>query len=141
MPNAALAEWLIACFTDRGRAASAVGDLLELAPERGSFWFWSCIAGIILSFTGRRFFAFAIAYLSLVFVNALSFRLLAPVYYILTAHNNLANNWIPFLAISVASPGALVADAAAYVAICRGLRDELTRLLFGEFGLYSGRQN
>jgi hypothetical protein len=128
MPNAVLAEWLIARVTDHGRAASAVGDLLELAPERGSFWFWSCIAGIILSLIWRRLLAFAIAYLSLALVNALSFPVLAPLRETLTAHN-FGDNWSSFLALSVAASSAFVADAAAYVAICYGLRDELTRLL------------
>lgn len=125
MPNAALAEWLIARFTDGRRAASAVGDLLELAPERGSFWFWWCIARIILSFTWRRLLAFAVAYLSLAFfVHALSFRFPLPLQETLEAHN------LHYLALSVAPFSAFVAFAAVYVAICYGLRDELTRLLF-----------
>jgi len=129
MPNAALAEWLIARFTDGSRAASAVGDLLELEPERGSFWFWWCIARIILSFTWRRLLAFAVAYLCLAFVNALSFRVLAPLRETLTAHN------LGYLALSVATFSAFVADAATYVAICYGLRDELTHLLFMLFAV------
>ena len=130
MPNAALAEWLIARFTDASRAASAVGDLLELAPERGSFWFWWCIARIILSFTWRRLLAFAVAYLCLAFVNALSFRVL-PLRETLEAHN------LHYLALSVAPFSAFVAAAAAYVAICYGLRDELTRVLFLLFAVFS----
>jgi len=124
MPNAALAEWLISRFTDGSRAASAVGDLLELAPERGTFWFWWCIARIILSFTWRRLLAFAVAFLCLSFVNALSFRVLAPLHETLTTHN------LAYLALSVATLSAFVANAAAYVAICYGIRDELTHLLF-----------
>ena len=131
MPNAALAEWLIARFTDASRAASAVGDLLELAPERGSFWFWWCIARIIFSFTWRRLLAFAVAYLCLAFVNALSFRVLVPLRETLTAHN------LGYLALSVATFGAFVAEAATYVAICYGLRDELTHLLFMLFAASS----
>src|SRR6516164_5665117 len=106
MPNAALAEWLIARFTDGSRAASAVGDLLELAPERGSFWFWWCIARIIFSFTWRRLLAFAVACLSLAFVFALSFRVLRPLRETLEAHN------LHYLALSVAPFYAFVAEAA-----------------------------
>lgn len=119
MPNGVLAEWLVARFTDHDRAASTVGDLLELAPERGSLWFWACIAGIVLSFNWRRLLAFAIAYLCLASVNALSFRLFAPGRDI------------------VASSSAVVAFAAAYVAVCRGLRDEMTRLFFVLFAVCS----
>jgi len=131
MPNAALAEWLIARFTDGRRAASAVGDLLELAPERGSFWFWWCIARIILSFTCRRLLAFAVAFLFLTFVHTLWFRVLFPLRETLDAHN------LGYLAGSFANFSAFVAEAAAYVAICYGLRDELTRLLFMLFAVSS----
>ena len=130
MPNAALAEWLIARFTDGSRAASAVGDLLELTPERGSFWFWWCVARIILSFTWRRLLAFAVAYLSLAFVHTLSFRVL-PLRETLEAQN------LHYLALSVAPFSAFVAAAAAYVAICYGLRGELTRVLFLLFAVFS----
>src|SRR5215469_3905063 len=132
MPNAALAEWLIARFTDGSRAASAVGDLLELAPERGSFWFWWCIARIILSFTWRRLLAFAVACLSLAFVHTLWFRvLLFPLSVTLDAHNS------GYFAGSFANFSAFVAEAAVYFAICYGLRDELTRLLFMLFAVSS----
>jgi|SRR5215472_3445206 len=131
MPNAALAEWLIARFTDGSRAASAVGDLLELTPERGCFWFWWCIARIILSLTWRRLLAFAVAYLSLAFVYTLSFRVLLPLRETLEAHN------LHYLALSVAPFSAFVAAATAYVAICYGLRGELTRVLFMLFAVFS----
>jgi hypothetical protein len=131
MPNAALAEWLIARFTDGSRAASAVGDLLELAPERGSFWFWWCIARIILSFTWRRLLAFAVAYLSLTFVHTLWFRVLFPLSETLDARK------LGYLPGSFANFSAFVAVAATYVAICYGLRDELTRLLFMLFAFSS----
>lgn len=130
MPNGALAEWVVGHFTDRDRAASAVGDLLELAPERGSLWFWTSIAGIVLAFNWRRLLAFAIGYLCLASVHGLSFRLLAPAREILRGHNNLAHNWLPFQAVLITSSLAVVVFAAAYVAVYRGLRDELTRFFF-----------
>ncbi len=38
-----IAEWLLRLVTSRDRAASAVGDLVEQAPTRNRFWFWSGI--------------------------------------------------------------------------------------------------
>lgn len=47
MRKAVWAEWLIARFTDRSRAASIVGDLLETAEEEGTLWFWVSVGTVI----------------------------------------------------------------------------------------------
>jgi hypothetical protein len=41
MHSVHIAEWILALVTTRDRAASTVGDLMEGAPTRGVFWFWS----------------------------------------------------------------------------------------------------
>ncbi len=43
MRNLQFAEWTLALVTSRTRAATIVGDLVERAPTRGVFWFWSAV--------------------------------------------------------------------------------------------------
>lgn len=61
MRSTAWAEWIIARFAGRTVAASIVGDLLETAVQRGSWWFWSSIARITLSYIWRPTIAFVAA--------------------------------------------------------------------------------
>src|SRR5579863_667574 len=35
-----VAEWILGLVTNRERAASTVGDLVEQTPARGAVWFW-----------------------------------------------------------------------------------------------------
>jgi len=43
MRDARVAEWFLSLVLPTERAASAVGDWLEDASERGHIWFWSCV--------------------------------------------------------------------------------------------------
>jgi hypothetical protein len=57
MHSAAITEWIVARFTSKTRAASIVGDLLELEPQNGRWWFWLSLAGVLLSLAWRRLVA------------------------------------------------------------------------------------
>jgi len=59
--NVAVAEWIVSRFTSKKRAAAIVGDLLELATQKGRLWFWFSLAGIVVSLAWRRLLAFAAA--------------------------------------------------------------------------------
>jgi len=49
MPDARVAEWVLAQVLPLDRAASTIGDWLEDAIERGPVWFWSCVFRTVLS--------------------------------------------------------------------------------------------
>jgi hypothetical protein len=53
MDRGRTAESLLALVGDPAHAASTVGDLEELASERGPFWFWSNVAGATIFQLGR----------------------------------------------------------------------------------------
>jgi hypothetical protein len=63
MPSSAIAEWTIALLSTRKRAASIVGDLLELKPQKGTLWFWFSVARVVLALAWRRPVAFFVAFL------------------------------------------------------------------------------
>lgn len=48
-----LAEALLSLVGPADRAASAIGDLMEEAGERGRFWFWRSVMRVWLSLLGR----------------------------------------------------------------------------------------
>jgi hypothetical protein len=54
MRNASIAEWILCRLTSKERAASMVGDLVEIGTRKGPFWFWLSLAGVALSLTWRR---------------------------------------------------------------------------------------
>ena len=61
MRNVAFAQWIVSRFTSKKRAAAIVGDLLELATQKGRLWFWFSLAGVVVSLAWRRPLAFAAA--------------------------------------------------------------------------------
>jgi hypothetical protein len=62
MRSASFAEWIIACFTTKARAASIIGDLLEAVPQKGKLWFWLSVAGVFFSLTWRPALALAVTF-------------------------------------------------------------------------------
>ncbi len=63
MHSASIAEWVVSRFTSEKRAASIVGDLLELKPQKGSLWFWLSLARVVIALAWRRPLAFAAAFM------------------------------------------------------------------------------
>jgi hypothetical protein len=61
MDNAATAEWILRRLTDKERAASVVGDLVEIGARKGAMWFWLSFSGVALSLVWRRPVAFLAA--------------------------------------------------------------------------------
>lgn len=65
MPERTIAEFILALFAGRDRAAAIYGDLTEMAAVRGRLWFAAVYARTVLSLTWRHltaFFAGAILY-------------------------------------------------------------------------------
>lgn len=61
MRNASTAEWILCRLTSRERAASMIGDLVEIGERRGTLWFCLSLAGVAFSLVWRRPLAFAAA--------------------------------------------------------------------------------
>jgi hypothetical protein len=59
MRNASLAEWTLARFMDRQRAASIVGDLEE--EQKGALWFCWSVMGVTFSVAWRPVGGFLLA--------------------------------------------------------------------------------
>jgi hypothetical protein len=123
MPNAAAAEWLIARFTDRSRASSIVGDLLEVTPQQESPLFWLSVAGVVLSLTWRHLAGFAAALSCMYLLDALT---MPPIPNLFLAHRP-PDTWIPFLFLLAVIVEALWM-AAPYALIRYGVRDRFTQL-------------
>lgn len=123
MRNALWAEWLVARFTERSKAASIIGDLLEASVQKGTSWFWLSVARIVVSLSWRRCVGFAVAfYLGL---YSLGFFQM-PIYGIHAAHRP-PHVWMPFFAV-LTGLGIMLWMAAPYTAIRYGFRDNLSQL-------------
>lgn len=131
MPNATWAEWILARFTSRARAASVVGDLLETTPHRGTLWFWFSVARIALSLIWRPTIAFVAA-----FYVGLFWRTFAIIAFLRVGHAPYERYtfawWEPSEPLfSVMWFGAVLWTAALYAAIRYGLRDHLAQFALG----------
>jgi hypothetical protein len=62
MLSASIAEWILARVTSRDRAATVVGDLIEIERQKGSLWFSLSVAGVVISLVWRRTLAFVAAF-------------------------------------------------------------------------------
>ena len=90
MCSARVAQWILSQVLPLDRAASAVGDWLEDAPQRGRPWFWACVvrtliartwaglAGRPLTMTGWRLTGFALNMLIPLGTFALVMLLIVP---------------------------------------------------------------
>ena len=125
-----VAEWILARFTTRSRAASIVGDLLENRCEKGTLWFWRSFAGIVLAVAWRWPFAFASAfYLGLHALGALQM----PIYGVNAAHRP-PQEWMLVFDV-LPGLGMLLWMAAPYAAIRFGLRDSFRTACLGVWGI------
>jgi hypothetical protein len=61
MRNASIAEWILRRLTSSERAASIVGDLVEIGERKGTPWFWFSFAAVVFSSVWRRSLAFIAA--------------------------------------------------------------------------------
>jgi hypothetical protein len=122
--SVAIAEWIVSRFSSKKRAAAIVGDLLELAPQKGRLWFWFSLAGVVVSLAWRRPLAFAAAlcvyfaaFIPSFLVNYLHYRFTIPDQHWRTVWGVLflASNCLWLILV--------------YAAIRCGVRDPVTQLL------------
>lgn len=125
--NAAFAEWLVSRFMERSRAASIVGDLLEVTAKQGSHAFWFSIAGVLLSLAWRHLAGFAAALLCLYLFHALAMPPHQPEQGLLVAAMRKPHS-IQWISISLASLSVYLMMTAPYAVICYGFRDRFAQL-------------
>jgi hypothetical protein len=133
MRSASLAEWILARFTTRERAASIVGDLLEAAPQKGKLWFWLSVTRIFLSLTWRRPLAYIAAYgVALCWLQAVQFSVFG-----VHAIYRLPETWrLTFHYLNFAS--ACLSVGWAYMATRFGFGDSFARYLLAASALTVG---
>lgn len=117
MPNAAFAEWLISRFTERGRAASIVGDLLEVTAKQSGQGFWLAVAGVVLAAAWRPLAAFGAAVFYVYLLNAFA-----------RSHSSLHQPPHTALFGLVAVVTVFLWMAVPYTLICYGIRDRFAQL-------------
>jgi hypothetical protein len=123
MRNAAWAEWAIARFVDRRRAASIVGDLLETGTQTGTLGFWLSVIRIVFSLIWRPAAAFVAAYM---------FGLIGRKVTIVALIHAGSGEPLPSV---VWLFGNVLWMAVSYAAIRYGLRDKFAQLALGLCGL------
>ncbi len=62
MRSDSLAEWILRLCTSRDRAASVIGDLIELRQRKGLPWFWLSLAGAVVRLLWRPVAALVAAF-------------------------------------------------------------------------------
>lgn len=124
MRSASFAEWILARFTTRERAASMIGDLLEAVPQKGKLWFWLSVARVLISLTWRRPLAYVVSYgVAFCWFRAFQFSVVGvhPMY-------RVPAIWIvPFRYVTLVS--ACASAGWAYTATRFGFRDLFVRYL------------
>lgn len=126
MHSAAFAEWIVARFTSQKRAASIMGDLLELKLQKGTLWFWVSLARVVLALAWRRPIAFIAAF----YAGSWAFGgFQMAVFGMHTPHRPPEHPWIPVFAV-LSAAGVFMVVVLVYAAIRYGLRDRVTELAF-----------
>jgi hypothetical protein len=130
MRSASIAEWILARFTSRTRAASIVGDLLEASDRKGIAWFWLSAVPVLLSLALRACLAFSAAFCFGLFF----YELLPGIFFGISQTHRPPHGWtaLPDL---VCAAGILLSFGMAYAAIRYGLRDPFTLQIVTAWGL------
>ena len=124
MRNAFVAEWLVSRWTDKRRAASMVGDLVELESQKGPLWFWLSIARIVVSLAWRP----VLGWLAAFYVGGWSsFAFMMATHGIHAQHRPPEYPWMPIFD-ALAHAGALLWVMVVYTAVRYGPRDRATQL-------------
>ncbi|WP_035350140.1 hypothetical protein [Edaphobacter aggregans] len=132
MHSSSIAEWIVVRFTDKQRAASMVGDLLELEPHKGLLWFWLSLVRVVISLAWRRSLAFVVApYAGLWILGKLA-AVLRDTY---LRHAPPGTWGVPGNLTLLPIAGAFFWMVLLYTAIRYGLRDRVTQLVLALAGL------
>jgi hypothetical protein len=132
MHSSSIAEWIVARYTDKQRAASMVGDLVELEPQKGPLWFWLSLVRVVISLAWRRCLAFIVApYAGLWMLGKLAGALRNSY----LRHAPPGTWGVPGNLFFLPIVGAFFWMVLLYTAIRYGLRDRVTQLVLALAGL------
>jgi hypothetical protein len=123
MRNAGFAEWMLARWMQRDRAAAVVGDLQETALVKDAAWFWRSFLGVLLASAWRPVAGYVMASFG---GGYLASRILRAFFFSTLQHTptRIQRVW----GSSLAFPIALLCFIALYGAFRFGLRDVVTRV-------------
>ncbi|HEX4031555.1 MAG TPA: hypothetical protein VHX20_14395 [Terracidiphilus sp.] len=114
------AEWVLGRLTSRERAASIVGDLVEIGATKGNRWLWFSIVRVVLAHLWRRPVAFIAAF----YAGNRALSVLMKVSYGIHAQHRPPHQFAALV------PGVyLLWIAAVYGAIRFGLRDRFAQFV------------
>lgn len=130
MRSASIAEWIVSRFTSKKRATSAVGDLVELEPQKGRLWFWISLARVVLSLSWRRVLAFVAAF----YAGNWALRGFVAVSGIHAQHRPPEHFWTPLI-VMLSLVGMFLWMLLIYAAIRYGTQNRVTQLAFASTGL------
>jgi hypothetical protein len=132
MHSSSIAEWIVARFTDKQRAVSMVGDLVELEPQKGPLWFWLSLIRVVISLAWRRSLAFIVAsYAGLWMLG----KLAAVLQNSYLRHAPPGTWGVPGDLQLLPIVGAFLWMLLLYTAIRYGVRDRLTQLVLALAGM------
>jgi hypothetical protein len=123
MYNASVAEWVLARFMSKSRAASIVGDLLELEPQKGKPWFWLVLCRVVFTHVWRRPLAFITAF----YAGMWALDRFQMAIYGIHAQHRPPESWITMFGL-VCDAGIFTIFVLAYGVIRYGPRDRVTQL-------------
>ena len=125
MRNASVAEWIVSRATSSEKAASIVGDFVELKSQKGAIWFWLSIARVVLSLSWRRTFGvIATLYAGSWIAASYQIMLLG-----IHSHHRPVYPWVQlFLVLIVICTFLWV--VFVYGAICHGAHDRVAQMAF-----------
>jgi hypothetical protein len=131
MHSASIAEWIVTRFTSEKRAASIVGDLLELKPQKGPWWFWLSAAGIVFALVWRRPLAFITAFYAGAWAIGGFQTAIAGVH---AQHRPPEFPWMHVFTV-LSAAGTILLFLLVYAAIRYGFRDRVTQIALALTGL------
>jgi hypothetical protein len=124
----AAVERLLRFWTTKDRANAIIGDLVEVAPQKGTAWFWRSVLKIGISVSWRPLLGLAVA--SYAGLRALSLQMLI---YGVHAHHP-PHSWVRFFGVLDGAANVLLL-VLPYTAIRYGARDRITALAAAWMGL------
>jgi hypothetical protein len=130
MRSSQWAEWIVGRFTSSAKAATLIGDLEELRPQKGSLWFWSSLDLFVAGLCWRRIVALiVVSYLAMRIFGGLTFIVARAI-----SQHQPHQSWVSALLIFL-EIDALLWITSIFAAIRYGIRDRGAQLAFLWAGL------
>jgi hypothetical protein len=134
MGSVSIAEWMLRRVTTRDRAASIMGDLVELKSQQGPIQFWLSIAGVLFSTA----WSWPLAFLAAFYGANWTFSGLQKAAFGIPfdSPHRASLTWEPVLNVLLAI-GTILSMIAIYTTIRYGLRDRMAQVTLASAGITS----